>query len=336
MSGQRYIYASARVRANEKYLLSREKLNQMIDARSLDDAVKILEDSGYGQEGERLQPLEYEKILKKESDKLYAFLNSLAPGADEFKVFFYPIDYRNIKLLLKEEAISEGAPSPEAVSLSEGGSIAPDKLRLAFRERDFRSLSPNMKKAIEEALDSFARVKDPQTIDLICDRASARELSELAARCKNSYLTGYIRLSLDCTNIKTFVRCRRMGESWSYFETVYLSGGNISRDTFVSGYDEPIQGFAQRVSAQALKAALDKGGQELKERGSFTEIEKLLDDALIAYVKNAKYISFGIEPLIGYAVGKQTEIKNVRILLSGKLAELPPETLRERMREVYG
>ena len=336
MSGQRYIYASARVRANEKNLLSREKLNQMIDAKNLDDAVKILEDSGYGGEGERLQPLEYEKILKKESDKLYAFLNSLAPGADEFKVFFYPIDYHNLKVLLKEEGLGLSGGAYEAVSLSEGGSIAPDKLRAAFRERDFRVLTPNMKKALEEALDSLARLKDPQSIDLICDRACAAELTELTERCKNSYLTGYVRLSLDCTNIKTFVRCRRMGESWSYFETVFLSGGNISRDTFVSGYDEPIQSFAQKVSAQALKAALDKGGQELKERGSFTEIEKLLDDALIAYVRNAKYISFGIEPLIGYAVGKQTEIKNVRILLSGKLAELPPETLRERMREVYG
>ena len=51
--------------------------------------------------------------------------------------------------------------------------------------------------------------------------------------------------------------------------------------------------------------------RSLKENGGFTSLEKLCDDALIRYVKDAKYVSFGIEPILAYAVAKQMEIKSV-------------------------
>ena len=74
----------------------------------------------------------------------------------------------------------------------------------------------------------------------------------------------------------------------------------------------------------------------MKETGSFTALEKLCDDALIQYAKQAKYISFGLEPLIAYAVAKQMEIKSARIILAGKKAGINEGLLRERVRETYG
>ena len=76
--------------------------------------------------------------------------------------------------------------------------------------------------------------------------------------------------------------------------------------------------------------------ESMKETGSFTSIERLCDDAVMKYVKDAKYISFGIEPLIAYTAAKQAEIKSVRIVLAGKAAGLAPNLIRERLRETYG
>lgn len=330
--GNNFVYACARVRANEKYLLNKEKLNQMIDARSMEDAVKILQDANYGDEGEVIQPHAYERALVKESDKLYAFLHSLAPDAEEFRIFAYPFDYHNIKVLLKAEATGISARE----MLMSGGVLSPAEMEATVRERNTMSLTGHMKKAIDEAVDTLARTRDPQMVDLICDRECYADILEVADRAKNRYLTGYVRLLIDTINLKTFVRCRRMGQGWGFFETVYLEGGSISLRTFVAGYDEPITQFAQRLAATALAKAADEGGVSIKETGSFTNIEKLCDDALVAYVKDAKYISFGIEPLIGFAVGKQMEIKNVRIILAGKEAGIDGSLIRERVRETYG
>lgn len=329
--GNNYVFACARVRANEKNLLGKDKLAQMIEARSPEDALKILEDAQYGEEGKQILPENYEKALSEETDKLYAFLHSLAPDAAEFRVFAYPFDYHNIKVLLKAEALGVDGTG----LLMNGGVLKPQAIAAALRERNLSSLTPRMKKAVDEGADTLARTKDPQSVDLICDRACYADILETAEKSRNAYLQGYVRLLIDTINLKTFVRCRKIGRTWSYFETVYLEGGNISSRTFVAGYDEPMESFALRVAATALGGAASEGGAAIKEKG-FTTIEKLCDDALIAYVKNARYISFGIEPLIGYAVGKQMEIKNARIILAGKMAGLDPNLLRERVRETYG
>lgn len=332
MGKNQYVYACARVRANERNLLNREKLNQMIDARTMEDAVKILQDAAYGEEGEVLQPETYERALAKESEKLYSFLYSLIPGAEARKIFAYPFDYHNIKVLIKAERLETGA----STLLMKNGTITPLDMEAVIRERNTMALTSHMKKAVEEALDTLARTGDPQTVDLICDRECYADIREAADASGEPFVKGYVALLIDTINLKTFVRCRRMGQGWGYFESVFLEGGHIPSRTFVAGYDEPLQQFAARLSATALAKAAEEGGVSIRETGAFTGIEKLCDDALISYVRNAKYISFGIEPLVGYTVGKQMEIKNARIIMAGKAAGLDGGLIRERVRETYG
>ena len=52
-------------------------------------------------------------------------------------------------------------------------------------------------------------------------------------------------------------------------------------------------------------------------------------------MKESKYISFGIEPLIGYLAAKESEIMTVRIIMAGKLAGIPAELIKERLRDTY-
>ena len=261
MGKNNFVYACARVRANERNLLSREKLNQMIDARTMEDACKVLQDAGYGEEGEVIQPLAYERTLVKESDKLYAFLHSLAPDAEEFRVFAYPFDYHNIKVLLKAEALGTDASS----MLMSGGVLTPAQMEATVRERNTMALSKHMKTAIDEAVDTLSRTRDPQTVDLICDRECYADISEVAEKSGNRYLKGYVGLLIDTINLKTFVRARRMGQNWSYFESVCLPGGGISARTYVAGYDEALPQFAQRLAATALAKAAEEGGAAIKE-----------------------------------------------------------------------
>lgn len=330
--GNSLVFACARVRANERNLLSREKLNMMIESKTMEDACKILQDAQYGEEGTVIQPLAYEKALVKETAKLYSFIHSLAPDANEFKIFAYPFDYHNIKVLLKAEALGTDATG----MLMSGGILEPAAMAQAIREREMTHLTSRMRKAVDESVDTLARTRDPQVVDLICDRECYKDIVEASKKSSSRYVHGYVQLLIDTINLKTFVRCRQMGQTWNYFSNVYLEGGSISEKTFVAGYEEPIQQFAVRIAASALARAAEEGGVSIRESGSFTTIEKLCDDALIHYVKDAKYISFGIEPLIGYAVGKQMEIKSVRIIMAGKMAGLPADLIRERLRETYG
>ena len=145
-------------------------------------------------------------------------------------------------------------------------------------------MTRHMRAAIEESVDTHARTKDPQCVDLICDRECYADICEAAKRSGNAFVIGYVKLLIDTINLKTFVRARKMGQPWSFFGTVFISGGDISEKVFVSGYEEPVAQFAARLEGTALKKAAEEGLASMKETGSFTDIERLCDDALMDYV----------------------------------------------------
>jgi len=329
--GTDYTFACARVRGNERNLLNKEKLNVMIEAKTMEDACKVLQEADYGSEGKVIQPLAYETALQQETAKLFAFIRSIAPDSQEFKIFSYPFDYHNIKTLLKAEFLGSDAKE----ILMAGGTISPDAMAILVKERNYMAMTPHMKAAIEETVDTHARTRDPQCVDLICDRECYADIVETAGQSGSSFVEGYIRLLIDTINLKTFVRCKQMGQAWGFFAHVYISGGNMDEKLFVAGYDEPLQQFVARLTPYALVGAAEQGGQELKESGRFTSLEKLCDNAVMHYVKDAKYVSIGIEPLVAYVVAKQMEIKSARIILAGKSAGIESNLIRERLRETY-
>ena len=56
---------------------------------------------------------------------------------------------------------------------------------------------------------------------------------------------------------------------------------------------------------------------------------------LLPFISPQKYNAFTIGPVVAYVIARQNEIKTVRIILSGKLNDLPDDSIRERVREMY-
>jgi V/A-type H+-transporting ATPase subunit C len=42
-----------------------------------------------------------------------------------------------------------------------------------------------------------------------------------------------------------------------------------------------------------------------------------------------------MEPIIAFIIAKENDIKNIRIILSGKLNKLLPSKIKERVRDTY-
>jgi V/A-type H+-transporting ATPase subunit C len=59
------------------------------------------------------------------------------------------------------------------------------------------------------------------------------------------------------------------------------------------------------------------------------------DNALLKYLKKAKYVAFGAEPLIGYLAALEAELTSVRTVTAGLMVGLSADTITERLRESY-
>ncbi|MFH1387634.1 MAG: V-type ATPase subunit [bacterium] len=77
------------------------------------------------------------------------------------------------------------------------------------------------------------------------------------------------------------------------------------------------------------------GLEQYKKTGSLFALEREIDDHLTDAVKKARYCSFGIEPLIGFLIAKEMEIKILRLILVAKKMQVKTDKIKERLRHSY-
>lgn len=318
-----YPFAVAVVRSKENNLVSKDKLMQMAEAPTAEEALRILSESGYGSlPADEIH--DFEKLLSAQLSDAYRSLAGLIPDDKLVDIFLYKNDYHNIKVLIKQTVSGIDG----SAYLIDGGTVSLDTLKAAFEERKFTDLPDLDIAAVNEAMEEYAKTKDGRYIDLILDRACFKTMAEAAQKSKNDYVIGYVERLADVTNIKTFIRIKRRGKNFKIFEDAYVSGGSLDLETFAEAYesDNPEAVLTGRGYDQVCKDFMTE---------SFTKFEKNCDDFIMSYVKDARYKSLTPEPIVGYIIGKETEIKCVRIIMTCKLNNIDTETIKERVRESY-
>ena len=327
-----YAYAVGRIRAIERKLLDKNKIDRMLDSKTPDEALKVLSEADYSHlSGEVSSAFEYESLLKNELKKVYSLLADIAPQPEVFNTFLFKNDFHNIRVLIKAEFSNKD----ELNLLTDSGSISLDSLKAMIRDRNFKNMPRVMKTAIEECIDSFNRIGDPQLIDIILDKAWFILMAESAKHSGMSFLIKLVDIMIDLINIKAFLRVKSLDKSWDFVDKILLSGGTINRKVFFDNLEEPLQNITSALSLTQYSAICEDGIKEYSLKGTLTRFEKLCDDYITNFLKKAKYIHLGIEPLIAYLIAKETEIKNVRIIMVGKINNISNDVIRERLRETY-
>lgn len=323
-----YLFISTRVRALEAKLLSRERMQRMLDAATADDAAKILSECGYP-EMVPLGPQSMQDILSAEHRKVFEDLEAFVPESALIDVFKLRYDYHNVKVLLKAEATnSEAAPL-----LMDLGRVPVRELTEKFNAADLRGIPPILQAAMAHARETLGTTRDPQLSDLILDKAYYQDMFALAKQADSAFLTGYVRISIDAANLRTAVRTVRMGKNAEFLRDILFSGGNMDATRVLTAASAG-GSLAELFGLSPLKEAAEAGVAALTG-GRLTRFERLCDNAVSDYLKTAKYVSFGPAPVVAYLAAKENELTAIRIILSGRLSKLPAETIQERLRDSY-
>lgn len=329
-----YIFASSCIRGKERFLLESKDITKMISAKSQQEAIRIIAEFGYATEdvSKGSESSLVDAMLSEELTKTYAEVVSLLYDKHALDTLLLVYDYHNIKVLIKGE-MADTNPGDSLVDI---GTIARESLSQMIKDRDFITMSFIMKTAIHEALESFAKTKDPQKIDFVLDKACYLEMKAKARETGATFLQDYVSLLIDTINIKTFARIREMKADWVAFNNVFLPGGKISESIFIQGFDEDYAHFAEKLKPyHTFEDVMTKGGLKLVETGRFTELERLCDNAIMEFVTKAKGVSYGIEIPVAYLIAKEGEIRLIRIILAGIEQGLSADQLTARIRRTY-
>ena len=317
-----YLSVSARVRAMENRLLTRERMDRMIEARDNAEAMKVLTECGYA-EG----PLD--AVLAQARAEVFGDLAGASPDPRLVEIFQLKYDYHNAKAILKAQAMGVDAQR----LLLAGGRYEPAGLLEGWHRGELSSCSETFRQAMLQAKAVLEETHDPQRSDLILDRACYTEMAQLARELGSSFLQGYVRLTVDVANLRAAVRVHRMGKESEFLRQVLLPGGNVSETAIAAARGESLGDlFRAGPLARAAEtgAGLTRGGS-----GALTAFERECDNALTAYLAAARRIPFGEETVIGYLYAREQELTAIRAIFAGRAAGLDGDTIRSRLRETY-
>lgn len=324
-------YAVSRVKILEGRLIDKDRINRMIESDNAKEAFRILTESGYGAAADAKEPRDFERLIDSELTSLGKFVEEVSVDPEVTDVLLMRTDYKNAKAYLKMRMMS--ADVEEAVS--EAGKVSSKELREMVFQMDTYGLPKHLSDAITQAEKQIAIEHDPTKIDNIMDKAYTGWAIETAKKKNNEFLTELFICWADMNNILSLLRVREMKADINFLRDALLDGGEISHEYILDAYtlnDDmlPVK-FKHTRYGHELINAIEKA-LELKKAWNF---EHYIENMFIHLAKLQKLKVFGIDPLLGYIVGKQAEATAVRMVMTGKINKMRADDIRERLRDLY-
>lgn len=322
-----YLCLSATLRTREPKLLNNDRAERMLEAGSFEDAAKLLSDCGYA-DMSQMNAKEIEAYLNEHRNEIFDELERLCPQKGIVDVFRMKYDFHNAKAIIKSEAMGLDAKH----LMSGSGRIDGEKLLALYNDGMYSRMPGRLGLAMEKAKNTLARTNNPQLADFTIDMIYFCDLRHIVNEVDCAFLKGYVAILTDSANLKTAVRTLRMGKGVDFMETALIKHGNVDMDRIKAATDK------DALSALFAHSKLEKAavlGAEAIDGGSMTAFELECDNAVNAYLKGAKLVSYGPEAVVAYIAAVESEITAVRMILTGRFAGIAPQTIRERLRDMY-
>ncbi len=324
----RYAFAIGSLRVHQTRLLESSRLNDLANSLSVDEMLSRLVGTAYALSGES-GPLS-EQIEARLKHLRWAAYDLVIPMCvDESLERFLqgPEDFRNVKILLRGSLV-ENSPKLE---LSDLGFISPDQLRQNFEAEKYGFLPPAMAQAIQEAIVDYYDDKNPRNIDLAVDRGAIMYRSTLAGELKNEYLLGLCAMLADLNNIRSLARIKWLEEDTKLLSRVFLPGGSVELSRLQTALSGSWETISPLFFATPYAQLVEEGFGALAADDSFLHLERYCDDCLAEYLRATNQVTAGAEPLVGYLLSVEQEIRSIRLIFSAKQAKLSAETIRDRL-----
>jgi V/A-type H+-transporting ATPase subunit C len=339
----RYGFAVGKVRVLETRIFGQSTYERLLDAADVAEQFRILSDTVYGRYLDHAASTsDVERGLDRALDDFYLFLDEAHLPAEVVRFFRERYDFANLKGALKAHALATGSEG----LLADLGTIPVEDFRGHLDElpEPFGSLAEHLMErmrvggsapaqgdsgssAATGEGSSGSRVSE---IDAEVDRAMFAELGRLARESGSSFLEELVELQVDIANVKSLLRARIAGKDAEHALGLLIKGGSVRPKEFEYAYR-----LSPPEAAQYLSALRAFRGIPASELVDIARLDVLADNVVVAHLRRARAVSLGAEPVIAYVMGREAEVRAVRMLLVGRLAGLPRELLRARLRDLY-
>lgn len=290
-------YANGYFKAKSTKILKKQQLETLI-AKSDEKFFELLRNYGFGF-NDSIEHL-YVKEIKALKKDLIDALDNL----DELKIFFYPFDILNTKLIYKQ--VKENL-STEKFQLNIGN-IDPFDIYQALKHDKYTNILE-----YEELFKEIKNTKktEYQQINYLIDSLFVEEMKKIAKSSKP--LSDYLTVKLDITNLLTIVRAKRLKLGKEFLEYAVFEGGSLTKNEYIKLYDYSLEELELKVNNLgyfSLKRSLVEYKKTLDLGTLESNFERNLNEILIDY----SFQTQGLGYIMTYINLKLAELNNIKII----------------------
>ena len=299
-----FIFASSSINVRENRSPLRDTISRVAAAETYADAMKIFTESGLD-DGSG----DFMTSLDRQSDDMYSFIREVTDSNSEPIIAYMNArkEVLELKTAVKTQVFAEEKPTPTGEREALLASMA---AKGDFSKLEAEALADAAKKALTEASAS----RDPQTVDLILDRALYEYRRDIAGTSGIEYLSTVCKNDADIKNLCTAFRLKRRKALPENAENFFYDGGAISVPDLMLFVKEP-------EKAKKALSATEYGTLALEladKKASPSECEKALEEKYYAGLMKVKDDIFGSGKVVAYAILYEKWLCDLRLLLTAK------------------
>lgn len=324
-------FVSGRLRALQPKLLTHTALLRWAETDNVDSLLKLVKDTPYADTITEEALVHYDTALENYYLGELREIEGIVPDPVLVTLRKLPYDLNNLKIVLKSKLLGM---ETNWKALSENGTLPPEDVYSAVDDGLYSKFPAPVEAALKTVDFEYKRTNNLQIVDFYLDNAyNDVKFELLESKAEYASIVKYFRAAVDLENVKNVLRARKAELDRSVIDAVILRHGTIQPDYFIDLFPEVLPEIVINLRKSAYAAELEAGLNELFDKGTFGLLEKQIDEALARRLANFRYVSSGPEAVEEYLSLKSLEIKNLKILFIGKINNIAPDDMKERIRQ---
>jgi len=329
MPNDNYAFATGKIRALEARLLNSTDIERMIDADNSEAAFKVFNDTDYADNLLDIEATGFKKALDDDLNQAKYLLEHIVPDPSLVRLVFLQYDFHNLKLAFKAKYSAKDLKE-DASPFSQFPYS--DYTEYIIEEKN-NDLSEDLKEIIDQIKPELDKEPDSHLIDNTLDKKYFELYQKLAKELGNQFIQDLVMIQINIANVKTFLRSKRMNKDNKFLGNQLIKGGSLPIRDFLEVYDKDLK-EAFKAFSRCFPKQMDQAFAEYQKNQNLWQLEKEFEHYELEFTRKAKYL-VGPEVIVAYYYAKTNAIRNVRLIMTGKLNKVKPEEIKQRVRELW-
>lgn len=275
-----------------------------------------------------------EKRLMNELINEFKFAYEESPVPEVIDIFSAKFMYHNLKMLLLMRATDQDLN----YLLIPIGRYSMNELRHVVQTLESSIIEPVVVNEIQSTWNSYVHYQVVEALDIGMDNAYFKHLRLIEQKLNHPDITNLINVLIDFYNVISAKRGLDHHSAISdLIEIMSDDGSHDSRSFIEMVSNRQLSNWFEAINQLPFDKSFEIYQNKMRD-GSIEsyELEELESRYIHSMLHEKRREISGPMPVLRFLYGKQMEVKNLRLILAGRVNQLSTEQIRERMKPIYG